>query len=455
MCATILDVHIIVVGAGEVGSYVAQRLSREGHDVAVVEQDPVRRRQIEDELDVLTVGGSGTHPRVLAQAGLDRADLLVAATSDDSANLVASLLAKHAGVPRTIVRIEASELRSDDAVPLLNASGADLIIDPDEETALEILDLLQYPGATEVSNMAGGEVIVIGARLPEGAPLVGMTLSEVSAQFEPEWEFIVGAVTRDHETIITRDHDVLLQEHDLLRVCCRRKSRRLVSSLLGFAREVPRSVMLLGGGRTAFILADRLSHRNADVKVIERNPQRARFLAENLDHVLVLEGEITDAGLLEEAEVAQADAVVALTGEDDANILACLFAKSAGAKETIAVVHRLALLDLLDEVGVDVALSPRTASANGVMRFVRSDVAAVTTFLQGEAEVLEFIVQQGSPAEGRPIQELDVPREALFGAIVRDGNAQIARGKSVLRSRDHVVVFAMPHAVDAVAKLFG
>jgi trk system potassium uptake protein TrkA len=169
----------------------------------------------------------------------------------------------------------------------------------------------------------------------------------------------------------------------------------------------------------------------------------------------VLEGEITDADLLADEQVGSFDAVIALTGEDDANVLSCLYAKSAGAQETIAVVHRLSLLPLLAEVGIDVALSPRTATANGVMRFVRGGVAAVATFLQGEAEVLELEVVPRSPADGAILAELRLPKNVLVGAIVRDGKAQIGRGRSQLRARDHVIVFAMPSSVREAKRIFG
>jgi trk system potassium uptake protein TrkA len=213
--------------------------------------------------------------------------------------------------------------------------------------------------------------------------------------------------------------------------------------------------MLLGGGHTAELVAGQLATRGADVVIVERDVARARELADRLPRVTVLEGEITDAEALAEADVGAFDAVAALTGEDDANILACLFAKASGASETIAVVHRLSLLPLLNEVGIDAALSPRTATANGVLRFVRGGVAAVATFLEGEAEVLELAVQEGSPADGAAVAELRLPKEVLIGAVVRDGNAHIARGRSVLRERDHVVVFAMPHVVDDVRRVFG
>jgi trk system potassium uptake protein len=449
-------VHVIVVGAGEVGSYLAERLSREGHDVAVIDKDRRRLAELDERLDVLTVQGNGTGPATLARAGIARAEVFVAVTSQDEVNLVACLAARLAGPAglRTIARLEDPELRDRPAAGLHRAVGVDLVIDPDTETAQEILDLLEYPGAREIAEMAGGEVVVIGARLAEGAPVVGLTLSELGARYEPEWEFLFGVITRGDQTIIPRG-DQRLEAHDLGRVLCKKRARRQLMGLLGLQRGRLKRIMLLGGGRTAEVVARRLGARGADVIIVERDAERARELAEGLDRGLVLEGEITDADLLADADVGLHDVVVALTGEDDANILACLFAKLEGAGETIAVVHRLSLLGLLGEAGIDVALSPRTASANGVLRFVRGGVAQVATFLQGEVEVLELEVREGSPADGAAVAELRLPKDVLIGAVVRDGKAQIARGRSTLRDRDHVVLFAMPHAVAEVRRAFG
>ena len=445
--------YVIVVGAGEVGSYVADRLSREHHDVAVIDRDRIALRDVEEHLDVLTVLGSGTNPEILRAAGIDKAEMVVAVTSQDEVNLVCCLVGKQAGVGRTVCRLEDPELRSRQSAALHEAMGVDLIIDPDHETAQEILELLEYPGASEVAEMAGGEVVVIGARLPAGAPVVGRSLVEIARDHEPEWEFLFGVITRGSETIIPRG-DVTLEADDLVRVLCKRKARRQLMRLLGLARKAPRRIMLLGGGRTAELVAVALESRGSEVVIVERDDDRANELAERLGGALVLKGEITDADLLEESEVGAFDAVLALTGEDDANILACLYAKLEGAKETIAVVHRLSLLPLLAEAGIDVALSPRTASANGVLRFVRGDISAVATFLQGEVEVLEVEVREGSEADGGIIAELRLPKDVLVGAYVRDGKAQIARGRSELRDRDHVVLFAVPGSVESVRRVF-
>ena len=446
--------HVIVVGAGEVGTYVADRLSREGHDVAIIDLNRERLRKLDENLDVLVVEGSGTHPETLRRAGVEEASLVVAVTKDDAVNLVCSQLSKLLGAKRTIVRIEASELRGKQAAKLRQAAAVDLVIDPDSEAAEDVLELIDHPGADEVEKMAGGEVLVIGARLSAASPLVGRSLSDVGKEFEPEWEFVVGSIGRGDETIIPRRNHHL-EAGDHIRLAVKKRARSLVTELLGLERSTLHRVMLLGGGRTAEILAQRLAARGIYVVIVERSPQRARALAECLDEALIIEGDITDADLLEEADVGRFDMIVALTGEDDANILACLYAKSSGAGETVAVVHRLALLKLLGDVGIDVALSPRTATANGVLRFVRGDVAAVATFLHGDTEVLELEVAVDSPADGALVKHLGLPKDVLIGAFVRDGKAQIARGRSRLRGRDRIVAFAVPVAVEEVRRVFG
>jgi len=443
-----------VVGVGEIGSYVADRLSREGHDVVVIDSNRRRLQQIDDRLDVMTVLGSGSSPKTLQEARLDKTDLLVAVTDRDEVNLIACLHAKQMGVARTVARLEQRDLRSRSGLEIRRAIGVDLVLDPDDETAAEILDLLSYQGASDVAEMAGGEVLLIGARLDEEAPLVGRRISELAKEYAPEWDFLFGTITRDSSTIIVRD-DHVFQTHDLIRVVAKRRGRAEIMGLLGLQRNPIRKVLLLGGGRTAALLAERLVPRGVDVVIVDVRAERCQELSESTPGALILQGDVTDIDLLIEEEVGSFDAVVALTGDDDANILACLFAKAEGARETIAVVHRLSLLGLLDQVGIDAALSPRTASANSVLRFVRGDVAAVETFLEGEAEVIELEVKPGTRAVGAAVADLHLPRDVLIGAIVRDGKAEIARGRSVLRVRDHVILFAMPELVDEVHRVFG
>ena len=465
--------RIIVVGAGEVGTYVADRLSRQEHDIALIELDSERFRQIDAELDVLAINGSGTDPAALQRAGIADTDLLVAATNKDEINLFSALLARQAGVNKTIVRVESRKLRSKEVSALFDKFDDHLVIDPDQEVADSVLRLMEYPGAMDLSRMADEEVVIIGARLPAHAPLVGVSLHALGRELDPDWDFIVGTITRkveeedqEEKTIIPRQDEVL-REGDLLRVICKSRALRDVTHRLGIAKDVPRRALLLGGGRTAEMIAESLLYRGVDVAIIEKKHERALELSETLAKALVYEGDVTDVEMLEEADVARQDLVIALTGEDDANVLACLYAKSTSARskknnneagiETIAVVHRLKLLDLLETNQVDTALSPRTATANSVLRFVRGDVgsvAAVETFLHGDVEVLEFAVSDESPCVGKTLSDMEVTKDALVGAIVRDGKAQIARGQSTFRSNDHVIAIAKPESVDKLTALF-
>lgn len=446
---------MIVVGAGEVGSFVAESLSREQHDVAVIDTNRRNIKELQSHIDAQCILGSGSNPDVLAAAGLEKADLVVAVTNHDETNLIVSALANDAGISRTIIRIEQASLRGKSARRLRKKLGVAHIIDPDYETAKEILELIEFPGASEITQMAGGEVIVVGAVLPEDAPLTGVTLSELAAQYEPEWDFLVGAITRDGETIIPRGNQMLLAD-DHIWVLSRRRARKELLQLMGLSRGIPHDIVLLGGGYIAETVARGLADRGATrVTIVDRDADRALELAENLDKALVLQNEITDPELLQSETIEHADIVVAAAGEDDANVLACIAAKSAGVPEAIAVIHRLELLPLLHEVGIDVALSPRTATANAVMRYVRGEgISSIETFLEGTAEVIELEVENGSAADGAIVADLSIPKHALLGAIVREGHATIARGHSTLRAHDHVVTFALPHAIPAIRSIF-
>ena len=454
---TVGTVRILVVGAGEVGSYVAARLSREGNDVVVIDElrDPLTR--LERDNDILTVMGDATNPSTLIEAEADKAEVLVAVTQSYKTNLLVCLQARHARGQEalsTVARIDDPELRGPAGRKIRDAMGVDLVLDPDEQTAGAIQELLLYRGASNLHEMAGGEVLLVGARLVDDAPVVGRSIGEIGSSYDPEWDFIFGEIVRDGESHVVREETVL-QSHDLLRVVCLRRGRRELMGLLGLHRTEVKRVMLLGGGRTAELLAKRLIDRGVEVVIIEMRKERCERLAENLSGCLVLEGDITDTDLLSSERVGDFDTVVASTGQDDANVLACLYAKSMGAPETIAVVHRLSLLPLLEQAGIDAALSPRTASANSVLRYVRGDVADVATFLDGDVEVVEFEVAPEAPADGAIVRDLGLSNNVLLAAIVRDGNAQIARGRSVLRARDHVIVFTKPHLVDEVKQAFG
>ena len=444
--------HVVIIGAGEVGWYLAQRLGAEHHDVVVVEQNEVIARALGEELDVQTVVGSGTHPSVLRAAGVDRAQLVAGVTQDDEVNLIASALAKQMGATQTVVRLQTDELRGPDGAQLRELMNADLIIDPDADTAEEILQLVSVSGADEVYPMANGNLVVLGAVVGEQSPMVSQTLAEIASV--DHWRFLFGAVTRDGETIIPRG-DLEVRAGDHVRVLTERSREREVLATLDAVGNRVRRVLVLGGGAVGARVAERLV-RSADVTLVERDHARATALSERLRKVTIVEGDITDTNLLTEESVSTMDIVIAATGEDTANVLACAFAAAENDNAfTVAVLHRLALLPLVRQFGIDAALSPRTASANAVLRQLRGGASSVATFLESDVEVDEFVISPGSPGDGMFVRDLHLPRSVLLGAVVRsDGSSEIVRGNTQLFAGESVVLFARPAALADVRRVF-
>lgn len=447
--------HVVIVGAGEVGWYLAQRLGAEGNDVVVVEQNEAIAAAIGAELDVQVVVGSATVPSTLRAAGIEKADLLAGVTQNDEVNLLASLLAKEFGVGQTVVRIQTEELRGPLGEHLLQTMRADVIIDPDADTADEIMELAHVSGADEVYPMAGGQLLVLGAVIGESSPFVGHDLAEIGRSFEPDWRFLFGALTRDGETVIPRG-DQVLHAGDHVRVLTSRAARGEIMELLGAATRRARRVMVLGGGAVGSRVAERLQSEGATVVLVENDAERAKALSERLPRVTIVQGDIADTELLLEESVSQMDLVIAATGDDASNVLACAYAAAEGDAFTVAVLHRLALLPLVRQFGIDAALSPRTASANAVLRYIRGGTASVATFLESDVEVNEFRIEPGSPADGAKVADLHLPHSVLLGAVTRPGGGPvIVRGRTQLDAGDSVVVFSRPDSLAITRKTFG
>ncbi len=445
--------HVVILGAGEVGFFLAERLHAERHDVVVVEVDPGRASAVSAQLDVQVVLGNASSPSVLEDAGIGRADLLAAVTQHDEVNLVACMLAREHGVVNTVVRLQDDELRGEAGAHLQAVVGADLVIDPDADTADEILELLHVTGADEVYRMAG-DLLVIGAVIADDAPIAGRHLAEIAESYEPNWPFLFGAVTRDGETSIPRgDQQLLAGDH--VRVLATRSARRQILELLGVPGEEAHRVMVLGGGAIGTRVAEQLLKEGVDVVLVEKDPERAAFLADRLQHAVVINGDITNPDILHEESVGAKDAVIATTGEDQSNVLACAFAVAEGTPFTIAVLHNLAFLPLIRRFSINATVSPRTASANAVLRYVRGGTAAVTTFLESDSEIDELEIEAGSIADGARVADLHLPQQVLLGAVSRDGKpGEIVRGDTVFEAGDHVVLFARPEHIAEARPLF-
>jgi trk system potassium uptake protein TrkA len=386
-------------------------------------------------------------------ARIDRADFVAAVTQVDEINLLASLIAAGHAVETTVVRLQDPAFRGPAAEELRARVGANLVIDPDADTADEILELVHATGTDEVYRM-GSDLVVLGAVVRENAPLANRSLADIGSSAGTTWDFLFGAITRSGKTVIPRGDQMLLAG-DHVRVLCREDYKKQMLQRLGVPGALARRVMILGGGAIGSRLASRLQAEGAEVVLVERDLRRASELAEQLTRVIVIRGDVTDTELLAEEAIGRMDAVVAATGEDASNVLACGFAAEEGASFTVAVLHRLALLPLVSRFGIDAALSPRTASANAVLRHIRGNTSTVATFLESDAEVDEIEVSPGSMADGAVVAELNIPKDVLLGAVTRpDGPSEIVRGRTVLKAGDHIVLFARPQSLANARSLF-
>ncbi len=447
------------MGVGEVGSHIAESLSADGVDIVVIEKDQNRLDELSKRLDILAVRGNALNHNVLANAGVASAFMLVAVTDRDEVNMMACLLAAQAGVKHRIVRIENDYLQDKKSKELRKAMKIGKVIDPDRTTVDEIMQLLTYPGVAEIDEMANGALLMTGAQLTEDSPLANRKLADIAKDNEPEWGFMVGAISRGEETLIPRDTELILLPGDTVRVIVKKEALKEMLHQLGAPDIRLKNIMVLGGGRIGEMTAARLESEGRHVKLIDLDPERATELSEAHNNIDIIQGDIANSDLLDSEGIKRMDAVVAVSGRDESNILACLYAQSKGVGEIISILHKAELKNMFARFGLEKTLSPITASIESVLEIVRSEkikttVQKVTSFLAMDIEVLEITVMAGSRADGKKVCELGPSKKILIGAVVNNEGVKIVRGNTSLRAGDKLVVFARPNALGKVSELF-
>ena len=443
----------IVIGAGEVGYHIAERLSREGHDVTVIEQNPGIRQRVQEELDVMTVEGTGSSPRVLEEAGVRGADILIAVADIDEVNVTACLLAKEYGVATRIARVRDPDFSESEFLGRGKRLGIDLLINPNIVVAEEILDLIKTPAAAEVGKFADGKVLMLGLQIPAGAPILDRPLKSLRS-FHTTTPFLVVAVMRGGKLILP-DGETILLEGDHIYFVSKRESVNAILTLLGKKESIVERVMVIGGGRMGLRVAQLLAAEHFKVKLVEQRQERCEELSELLARTLILHGDGTDVRTLVEEGIAEMDAVVAVTDDEATNILSALLAKEQGAKKVMALIKRPQLLHLLPHLGIDAAISPRTLTAGVILKYVRRGrVLSIFELPETDAETLEMVVTPQSRIAGKAIRSAGLPSGAIIGAIVHQNEIVIPRGDTVFQPEDHVVVFAAPSAIPDLEKLF-
>jgi trk system potassium uptake protein TrkA len=444
---------VLVVGAGEVGFHLAQRLSEESQDVILIESDPERAEFASVHLDVMTVVGNGASLSVLEKAGVRGASMMLAVTSRDEVNLVACLAAKRLGVQYAVARISSPEYYERGSVLSREHMGIDLMINPERECAWETYQLLQSAAATDVAQFAGGRVQLIGLPVREGAPVAGRALEDLAEEFRDS-HYVTAAIVRDGVTIIPKG-DTRIRAGDHLYILTPTSETQGIPPLVGFDRYRLRRVMIAGGSAEGEFLAETLEEHGVETTILDRDRRRCLELAEKLPRSLVLHADATDLELLEMEGVSGIDGFVSATGNDETNLLSSLLAKSAGAAKVVSLVHKFEYLRLVPKVGVDASVSPRMSTVNAILRYVRRGRVMTVASLTGiEAEAIEFRIDIGTRIAGRALKDVDFPRGAIVGMILRDGEFILPHGDDQVLPGDEVIVFSLPEAIHEVEELF-
>ncbi len=445
----------MIIGAGEVGYNLAMKLSKEGHDVVVIDHDPEKVRHIDETLDVKSLLGKGSSPGVLKEAGIEEAEMVIAVTDSDEINMVVCLIAgTQSKIPKRIARIRNLEYTRETQIFDEQHLDIDLCINPEMETAKTIVRLIENPGSADFAEFADGKVELLGVKIEEDSYVVGKKLRELREVRDlfPDLKVLIVAISRDDRIVIPHGDETIFAG-DILYAVVDRHSIRNVLVYLRKKEEPVKRVFIAGGSHIAFEVARQLQDSGITVRMIEKDSTRCERMAESLEKVLVLQGEITDQRLLREEGIEDADFFVSASDDEDANILASLLAKRLGARKTITFVRHLHYLPVLPTIGIDAVVSPRLSAIGRIMHYIRrGKILSVATLKEEDAEVIETVALDTSDIVNRPIKELKFPKGAIIGAVVRGGEVIIPGGNDIILPDDRVVIFALQSAIPKVEK---
>ena len=449
--------NIIILGAGQVGSTVAESLVSEANDITVVDLDAEKLKLLQDRLDLRMLVGNASHPSILEKAGIADADMLLAVTQSDEVNMVACKLAASLyNTPTKIARIRAADYLAHPEIFSDDNFCVDFSICPEQILTDYIRKLIEFPEALQVLEFAEGKVSMVAVKAFEGGPLVGQPLSFMQTHL-PNVDARVAAIFRQDRSIMPQGDTVIEAGDEVFFIAATENIRTVLKELRRMDKPVKR-VMIMGGGNIGRRLALALE-QEYQVKIVEYNKKSCEILASELSHTLVLHGDCTDENLLLSEHVGDVDVFCALTNDDENNIMSSLLAKNGGARKVISLINRSAYVGLLQGGKIDIALSPAQVTIGSLLAYVRhGDVAAVHSLRRGAAEALELVAhgdRQSSKVVGRRIDEIDLPEGATIGAMVRNGVVIMAHHDRLIEPDDHVILFVMnKKIIRKVEKLF-
>ena len=446
---------IIIAGAGEVGFHLAKLLSYESQDITLIDSDKESLSYADNHLDIRALKGDATSISVLEDARVSDSDLLIAVTSSETTNMTLCMLAKQLGSKRTIARISNTEFIENKETIRFKDLGIDELISPEELAASEIQSLINQSAFNDTYEFEGGTLTMVGICLPNGALFVGKNVKDAAATF-PEVHFMPSAIKRagTQFTIIPRG-DTVFQAEDQVYFITSKEGVEELYKMTGTVKKDIKNVMILGGSKVGQKTARDLCSRKFNVKLIEKDKQKATELSEQLPNALVINGDGRNVALLEEESLSAMDAFIAVTGNSETNIMSCLVAKSKEIKKTIALVENMDYFQLSHSIGIDTLINKKLLAANNIFRYIRKgEVVAMTRLNNLNAEILEFIVKPKSAVNGKYIKDIDFPRLATIGGVIRDGEGRIVLGDFKISQGDRVVVCCLPSAIPKIEKLF-
>lgn len=434
---------IIILGAGQVGSSVAANLANEANDITVVDTDARRLHELQERLDIRTVVGRASFPSVLRSAGGEDADMIIAVTNSDETNMVACQIAYTLfRTPTKIARVRSSEYLTQSELFSQEALPIDVLISPEQEITNYVQRLIEYPGALQVLDFAGGKVRLVAIRAYYGGPLVGNELRTIKEHI-PGVETRVAAIFRRGKPITPEGNTVLEADDEVFFIAARKNIRAVMSELRRLDKPCKR-VIIAGGGNIGTRLAQALE-QTYQVKVIDHNIERTKYISEQLERSIVLCGDAADEELLLEENIENADVFCSVTNDDEANILSGMLAKRLGARKVMALINRAAYVDLVQSSAIDIAISPHQATIGSLLAHVRrGDVVVVHSLRRGAAEAIEAIAhgdRRTSKVVGRTVQEIKLPPGTTIGAVVRGDEVVMAHRDTLIEPDDHVILF--------------
>lgn len=441
-----MDMKIIIIGDGKVGYSLAENLSQEDNDVTIIDKNPEALKKASENLDVMCIKGNGVSTKIMLEAGVKNADLLIAATTSDEMNMVCCLTARKLGAVHTIARIRDPEY-ANELSTLKEELELDMVINPEQAAAREIARLLSLPPAINIESFSKGRVELVEIKVTPDVPIIGMKLKHISSRISSS--ILIGVVIRGEEIIIP-DGEFEIRQNDIIYIVGKPVNIYNFCKLIGKCNHKIRNVMIVGGGRIAFYLAALVMDLGMKVKIIESDRQRCLELSELLPDALIIHGDGTDEAVLLSENLSDMDAFVSLTGRDEENLMSALLAKENGVQKVIAKINRMNYAGIVKNLGLDSVVSPKVITTNHILRYVRglknalgNPVQTLYKIVGEQAEAVEFIANETTHFLDTPLKKLNIRKGVLIAAIVRKDEIIIPHGNDVIKKGDSVIIISI------------